>query len=56
MRVVWLGAHASERGEQGATAVEYAMLVALIAAVIFGTVVVLGGQVSEAFDSVIGLF
>jgi pilus assembly protein Flp/PilA len=44
------------QSERGATAVEYAMLVALIAAVIFGTVVILGGQVSEAFDSVVGLF
>ena len=38
--------------EQGATAVEYGLIVALIAAVIVGTVVVLGGQIDEAFQTV----
>ncbi|MBT2552950.1 Flp family type IVb pilin [Arthrobacter sp. ISL-5] len=35
--------------EKGATAVEYGLLVALIAAVIIGTVVTLGGQINDAF-------
>jgi pilus assembly protein Flp/PilA len=35
--------------EKGATAVEYGLLVALIAAVIIGTVVILGGQINDAF-------
>ena len=38
--------------ERGATAVEYGLLVALIAAVIVGIVLVLGRQVSTAFQSV----
>ena len=35
--------------EKGATAVEYGLLVALIAAVIIGTVLILGGQINAAF-------
>ena len=38
--------------ERGATAVEYGLLVALIAAVIVAIVLVLGRQVSNAFQSV----
>ena len=56
MRVVRDGVKAAGRDERGASAVEYAMFVALIAAVIIGTVVVLGERVFDAFDSVIGLF
>ena len=40
------------RDERGATAVEYGLLVALIAAVIIGAVVILGGLVNGAFGSV----
>ena len=40
------------REEDGATAVEYGMMVALIAAVIVGTVVILGGKVNTAFTTV----
>ena len=40
------------RDEDGATAVEYGILVALIAAVIIGVVIVLGGQVEEGFCDV----
>jgi pilus assembly protein Flp/PilA len=39
----------AERGERGATAVEYGMLVALIAAVIVVAVGVLGGKINAAF-------
>lgn len=39
--------------EEGATAVEYGMLVALIAAVIVGTVVTLGGQIDTAFNTIV---
>lgn len=42
----------SAQREKGATAVEYGLLVALIAAVIVGVVVVLGKQVSNGFTSV----
>ena len=38
--------------ERGATAVEYGMLVALIAAVIVGIVATLGGQVNDAFTTI----
>jgi pilus assembly protein Flp/PilA len=38
--------------ERGATAVEYGMLVALIAAVIVAVVVTLGGEVKTAFQTV----
>jgi pilus assembly protein Flp/PilA len=40
------------RDERGATAVEYGMLVGLIAAVIVGVVATLGGQVQDAFQTV----
>ena len=38
--------------DEGATAVEYGLLVALIAAVIVGVVGTLGGQVTDAFQTV----
>jgi len=44
----------AELQERGATAVEYGMLVALIAAVIIATVVILGGQIKEAFETITG--
>jgi pilus assembly protein Flp/PilA len=40
------------RSDRGATAVEYGLLVALIAAVIIAIVVVVGHQVSNAFQTV----
>jgi pilus assembly protein Flp/PilA len=45
----WLS---SRDSEQGATAVEYGMLVALIAAVIVVVVTTLGGQVNDAFQTI----
>ena len=45
--------HLLLREERGATAVEYGLIVALIAAVIVGTVLVLGGQIQAAFQSVV---
>lgn len=44
------------RTEDAATGVEYALLVALIAAVIIGTVVIFGGAVADLYDTVIGKF
>jgi len=38
--------------EKGATAVEYGLLVALIAAIIVGTVVTLGTDVLKGFETV----
>ncbi len=40
------------KGEEGATAVEYGLIVALIAAVIVGVVTTLGTQVNTAFTTV----
>ena len=37
-------------GEHGATAVEYGIMVALIALVIFGAVAVLGSNLGEFYD------
>lgn len=44
--------HALRRGDRGATAVEYGLLVALIAAIIVGTISTLGGKINDAFSSV----
>ncbi len=43
---------ANTKSERGATAVEYGLLVALIAAIIVGVVATLGGQVSAGFTTV----
>jgi len=40
------------RDDRGATAVEYGLLVALIALVIIGAVVILGGNLSKVFGTV----
>ena len=37
------------KDEEGATAVEYGIMVALIAVVIIGTVAILGGYLNDAF-------
>jgi len=42
--------------EQGATAVEYALLIALVAAVIFAAVAGLGGQLPGLYDRVCPAF
>ena len=41
------------RHAKGATLVEYGIMVALIAAVVIGTVVTLGGQVQDAFQAIV---
>ena len=50
------GPETMQHPERAASAVEYAILVALIATVIVTVVATLGGTVTDAFDSVIGLF
>jgi pilus assembly protein Flp/PilA len=45
---------ALHREDRGATAVEYGLLVALIAAIIVGIVATLGTQISQAFATVSG--
>jgi pilus assembly protein Flp/PilA len=50
--VQWLQSRAVT-DERGATAVEYGMLVALIAAVIVAVVAILGGQINDAFQTIV---
>ena len=45
-----------EADERGATAVEYGLMVALIAAVIFAVVGTIGTQVQGAFTKIVGKF
>ena len=56
MTTIWTSlatrARAVER-EDGATAVEYGLMVALIAAVIVATVVLLGEEINDAFNTVL---
>ena len=41
------------RNERGATAVEYGLMVALIAAIIVGVVFALGNEIEAAFQTVV---
>lgn len=41
------------KDEEGATAVEYGLIVGLIAAVIVGVVSTLGGDIKDAFQTVV---
>jgi pilus assembly protein Flp/PilA len=43
------------KGEAGASAVEYGLLVALIAAVIVGAVTLLGGNLKATFNYIAGI-
>jgi pilus assembly protein Flp/PilA len=52
LSVWWNDLRIRAREEGGATAVEYALMVALIAAVIIGVVTVLGNNSSQKFGSV----
>lgn len=49
---ILLNARLAKMDERGATAVEYGLLVALIAAVIVGVVAVLGDNLRQAFTDV----
>jgi pilus assembly protein Flp/PilA len=48
----WTGLKERAQEEGGATAVEYALMVALIAVVIIAAVAFLGGRASDTFDCV----
>jgi pilus assembly protein Flp/PilA len=50
LAAAWLTARLNLRSERGATAVEYGIMVALIAAVIILAVVFLGQRTSETFS------
>jgi pilus assembly protein Flp/PilA len=52
VETLWADLRERARDERGATAVEYGLLVALIAAIIVVVVSVLGKKVSNAFQSV----
>lgn len=53
--VATLHAHVTtRRSEEGATAVEYGLMVALIAIVIIAAVILLGGRLSSVFNRVAG--
>jgi len=41
------------KSDEGATAVEYGIMVAAIAAIIVGVVITLGGQIEDAFQAVV---
>ncbi|WP_182375863.1 Flp family type IVb pilin [Nocardioides sp. WS12] len=49
---ILINARLAKMDERGATAVEYGLLVALIAAVIVGVVFTLGGKIKGAFTDV----
>lgn len=49
---ILINARLAKIDERGATAVEYGLLVALIAAVIVGVVLTLGGKIKGAFTDV----
>lgn len=50
----WVFVHMNDlRNERGATAVEYGLMVALIAAVIVAVVGLLGDEINEAFNEVL---
>ncbi|GAA1717626.1 Flp family type IVb pilin [Dietzia cercidiphylli] len=46
------GERLDDRKDRGATAVEYGLMVGLIAVVIIGTVLLLGGELNELFERV----
>jgi len=52
MTLMFIGDLKAERDERGATAVEYGLMVALIAAFIIGAVQLLGTQVDAVFRTV----
>ena len=49
---LYVKASSFARSEEGATAVEYGIMVAAIAAVIVAVVILLGGRVNTAFQDV----
>ncbi|MFI5958211.1 Flp family type IVb pilin [Cryptosporangium sp. NPDC051539] len=53
--VVERAAALKARSDRGATAVEYGLLAALIAAVIVATVLTLGGKINTAFQKITDL-
>ncbi len=52
MTLMFVGDLKARRDEKGATAVEYGLMVAAIAAVIVGVVWALGGEIKAAFEGI----
>ncbi len=52
LRTMLLGLDAKRKSEEGATAVEYGLMVALIAAVIITAVALIGTELDSMFDKV----
>ena len=52
MRTMLLGLDAKRKSEEGATAVKYGLMVALIAAVIITAVALIGTELDGMFDTV----
>ncbi|MCM4076368.1 Flp family type IVb pilin [Paractinoplanes hotanensis] len=50
----WLQSHLPAKDEEGATAVEYGLLVSLVAVVIIVGATVFGQQISDLFGAVAG--
>jgi pilus assembly protein Flp/PilA len=50
LTATWVTSRLNVKSERGATAVEYGLMVALIAAVIIGAVVVLGNNAKTSFQ------
>jgi pilus assembly protein Flp/PilA len=48
----WIAGRRAEIDERGATAVEYALMVGLIAVAIIATVTLLGNKVKQTFNSI----
>ena len=48
----WIAGRKAEIDERGATAVEYALMVGLIAVAIIGTVTLLGNKVKATFNTI----
>lgn len=53
MTLMFIGDLKAKRDERGATAVEYGLMVALIAAVIVGLVYTVGQEVKAGFQTVV---
>ena len=52
MKELWAGIKSFMRDEEGATAVEYGVMIALIIAVCIVVITVLGRQINNAFSAV----
>lgn len=52
MKTFWLNTQKFLRDEEGVTAIEYALIAALIAVVIIAAVQLVGGEVNDTFTTI----